>query len=322
MQGGSCMNLKISDRQSTATRPSISVVIPTLNEARNLPHVFEALTNVINPEFDEVLVVDGHSVDDTVEIARQLWPTVRVVMQTRKGKGNALACGFGAATRDVIVMLDADGSADPAEIPLFLEKLVAGADFAKGTRFAGGGGSRDITRLRRIGNKGLNVLVNRVYRTSYTDLCYGYNAFWRHCLPALGLDHGPTDAELLVHSPEPSELRFWGDGFEIETLINIRLAIAQLTVHEVPSFEHFRIHGESNLRAFSDGMRVLRTIAVERRYRRRREMVRDAAKEASSRTRGRMIVVDLRDGELPARHEVVVFDGCAHSTVTCMECAA
>src|SRR5665213_1647053 len=169
MQGGSCMTVEISDRQSTATRPSISVVIPTLNEARNLPHVFAALANVLNPDVDEVLLVDGHSIDDTVEIARQLWPTIRVILQTRTGKGNALACGFGAATRDVIVMLDADGSADPAEIPLFIRTLIGGADFAKGTRFAGGGGSKDITRLRRIGNKGLNVLVNRVYRTSYTD---------------------------------------------------------------------------------------------------------------------------------------------------------
>ncbi len=316
------MTLNISHRQPMATRPSISVVIPTLNEARNLPHVFKALTNVINPEFDEVIVVDGHSVDGTVEIARKHWPTVRVITQTRRGKGNALACGFAAATRDVIVMLDADGSADPGEIPLFIDKLTAGADFAKGTRFAGGGGSKDITRIRRVGNKGLNILVNRVYRTSYTDLCYGYNAFWRHCLPALGLDHGPIEAEIVIRSGEQSELRVWGDGFEIETLINIRLAIAQLTVHEVPSFEHFRIHGESNLRAFSDGLRVLRTIVVERRYRRRREMVRHAANEASSQTRERMIVVDLRDGELGSSHTRVVVYGCAHSTVTCIECAA
>jgi glycosyltransferase involved in cell wall biosynthesis len=76
-----------------------------------------------------------------------------VLSQTRTGKGNALACGFAAATGDIIVMIDADGSTDPAEIPRFVEALTAGADFAKGSRFAPGAGSTDITPLRKLGNK-------------------------------------------------------------------------------------------------------------------------------------------------------------------------
>ena len=88
-----------------------------------------------------MIVVDGHSVDDTVAVGRRLWPDVRMVMQTRLGKGNALACGFAAATGDIIAMVDADGSADPAEIPQFVKALLDGADFAKGSRFAEGGGS-------------------------------------------------------------------------------------------------------------------------------------------------------------------------------------
>src|SRR5580704_15404494 len=129
--------------------PRVSVVIPTLNEARNLPYVFSRLP----PDVHEVIVVDGHSVDDTVAVARQLRPDVRVVQQTRRGKGNALACGFEAATGDVIAMVDADGSADPGEIPKFVAALLRGADFAKGTRFAVGGGSSDITQLRTLGNR-------------------------------------------------------------------------------------------------------------------------------------------------------------------------
>ena len=152
--------------------PRVSVVIPTLNEALNLPSVFALL-----PEVFEVIVVDGRSTDDTVEVAQRLYPSVRIVRQTRKGKGNALACGFEAARGDIIVMLDADGSADPHEIPRFVRALTEGADFAKGTRFATGGGSSDITRLRRLGNKFLNGLVNVLYRTQFTDLCYGYNVF-------------------------------------------------------------------------------------------------------------------------------------------------
>src|SRR6516225_2592424 len=118
----------------------ISVVIPALNEARNLPHVFARLPQDVH----EVIVVDGLSVGDTIAVARQLRPDVRIVMQNRRGKGNALACGFAAATGDIIAMIDADGSADPAEIPLFVQALIDGAEFAKGTRFSTGGGSDDI----------------------------------------------------------------------------------------------------------------------------------------------------------------------------------
>ena len=236
--------------------PSVSVVIPTLNEARNLPHVFARLPAGVH----EVIVVDGHSVDDTCEVARRLRPDVQIVMQTRRGKGNALACGFAAATGQIIVMLDADGSADAGEIPAFVQALLDGADFAKGSRFAPGGGSSDLTRLRTWGNRFLMALVNRVYRTAYSDLCYGYNVFWRRHLPVLRLDS-------TTPPPQDGTKKLWGDGFEVETLIAIRVTVARLAIAEVPSFEHSRIHGVSNLTAFSDGLRVLRMIFMERRAR-------------------------------------------------------
>lgn len=232
-------------------QPTVSIVIPTLNEARNLPHVFRRL-----PADAEVVLVDGRSTDATVAVARALRPDVVVVRQTRRGKGNALACGFEAATGDVVVMLDADGSAEPGEIRDFVRALTAGADFAKGSRFAAGGGSTDITRLRRAGNAVLSGLVNISLGSRYSDLCYGYNAFWRECLPVLGLVPGPRDP-----------VKRWGDGFEVETLINMRAARAGLRVVEVPSFERPRIHGDSNLNTFTDGLRVLRTILAEMRRR-------------------------------------------------------
>ncbi len=236
------------ERVSIAT-PRISVIIPTRNEAENLPIVLAAI-----PAEYEVIVVDGNSTDGSAEVARQLRPDAIVLNQTRRGKGNAMACGFAAATGDILVMLDADGSADPREIPRFVRALTEGADFAKGTRFAAGGGSSDITRFRRLGNKALNGLVNVIYGTSYTDLCYGYNAFWRRCLPVLDVEPGASSDDML-----------WGDGFEVETLINIRVARADLRVVEVPSYEQDRVHGVSNLNSVSDGVRVLRTIATERR---------------------------------------------------------
>jgi glycosyltransferase involved in cell wall biosynthesis len=229
-------------------------VIPTLNEAKNLEHVLRELPDGLF----EVVLVDGGSTDATVATARRLRPDVRVVSQTRCGKGNALACGFAACSGDIIVMLDADGSADPAEIARFVDALVAGADFAKGSRFLTDGGSADITRVRSLGNRCLSLLVNTLFRSKYSDLCYGYNAFWSAaCLPVFDLEW---------ESPRPDgDGRLWGDGFEIETLINIRVAESNLTVVEVPSYERSRLHGVSNLNAVTDGCRVLRTILTERR---------------------------------------------------------
>lgn len=239
------------DDAARRERPTVAVVIPTLNEAANLPRVFAEL-----PPVDEIVLVDGHSTDGTVAVARRLRPEVRIVAQTGRGKGNALACGMAVCRSDIVVMIDADCSTDPAEIPAFVAALVAGADFAKGTRFAGGGGSSDITRIRRHGNRTLNLLVNVAFGTSYTDLCYGYNAFWRRHLPVLELDAGPR--------ADPSRMA-WGDGFEIETLVNVRVARAGLRVVEVPSFERDRMYGVSNLNAVSDGLRVLRTVVREYR---------------------------------------------------------
>ncbi|MBU9764888.1 glycosyltransferase family 2 protein [Mycobacterium sp. TNTM28] len=229
-------------------RPTVTVVIPTLNESRNLPYVAERM-----PPVDQIVVVDGGSVDDTVTVARTLWPEATVLRQSRSGKGNALACGFEVATGDILVMIDADGSTDPAEIPLFVDTLIEGADLAKGSRFAHGGGSDDITKFRGLGNWGLNWLVNRIFRTSFSDLCYGYNAFWRHALDVIDLP------DTTLTGPQ------WGDGFEVETVINVRIARSGLLIREVGSYEGKRIHGRSNLNAFSDGWRVLRTIDRERR---------------------------------------------------------
>ncbi|HET6503280.1 MAG TPA: glycosyltransferase family 2 protein [Amycolatopsis sp.] len=232
------------------TDPKISIVIPARNEARNLEVVLPEL-----PAVNQIVLVDGQSVDGTVRVAREVLPSIETMTQTRLGKGNALACGFAAARGDVVVMFDADGSADPAEIPEFVRALVRGADFAKGTRFHPDGGSADITALRRAGNAALNGLTNLLFGTEFSDLCYGYNAFWRDIVPLLEL----PDPRKAV----PSGTTLWGDGFEIETVLNCRVAAAGLKIAEVPSVERRRIFGETNLRTFADGARVLRTILTE-----------------------------------------------------------
>lgn len=217
----------------------VSVVVPALNEAKNLRHVLP----LIPTDVHEVILVDGRSTDGTADVARSVLPGVRIVAQEGRGKGDALRCGFEAASGDIVVMLDADGSADPREIPTFVDVLQGGADFAKGSRFLPGAGTSDMTWYRKLGNLVFVDLVKLLYGGRYTDLCYGYNAFWRRVLPSLALD---------------------GNGFEIETMMNVRALKADLRIVEVPSFEHQRIHGVSNLRTIPDGWRVLKTIFRER----------------------------------------------------------
>jgi glycosyltransferase involved in cell wall biosynthesis len=219
--------------------PRVSVVIPTLNEAENLKWLLPRLPDWL----DEIIIVDGCSTDATVAVSRELRPEVKIVLETRRGKGAALRAGFEAATGDVIVMMDADGSMHPDEIIRFVAALMTGADFAKGSRFMQGAGTSDMTLFRRTGNLGLTLAVRSLYGSSFSDLCYGYMAFWRCHVP-------------LLHSD--------CDGFEIETLINIRALKGKLKIIEVASYESDRIHGTSNLRAIPDGWRVLKTILRER----------------------------------------------------------
>jgi hypothetical protein len=230
------------DRRRTR-KTKVSVVVPAMNEERNIGQVLRRLPEGLH----EVILVDGNSKDKTIEAAEGAYPGIRVLTQAGRGKGDAFRTGFAAVTGNLVVMLDADGSADPAEIPRFVEALEAGADFAKGSRFLEGGGSADITKLRSLGNTFLSGTANLLHGTHFTDLCYGYNAFWARCLPFISLDV---------------------PGFEVETLINLRIAGAGMKITEVPSYEADRLYGQSNLNTFRDGFRVLGTILREARRRR------------------------------------------------------
>ena len=218
---------------------TVSVVIPALNEAESLPHVLPRIPRWV----DEVILVDGASIDGTMEVARRIMPRVRLVTQDRRGKGAALRCGFAAARGDIVVHLDADGSTDPAEIEAFVDCLLAGADFAKGSRFAQGGRTDDITPLRRLGNWGFVVLTNMLYGSRFSDITYGYNAMWRR-------HHHLLAPEI--------------DGWAHEIVANIRAHRRGLRVVEVPSCEAPRVAGEAKLRTFSAGWTILKAIIGER----------------------------------------------------------
>ena len=229
----------VSVRVPLRAEPTVSVIIPTLNEAGNLPFVL----NTIPSWVDEIVIVDGRSQDDTLRVAKVLHPDIRIVEELRAGKGAAMRTGLESAKGDFIIALDADGSMDGAEIGAFRDSLIAGAEYVKGTRFGPGGGSADITKFRRFGDGGICFLIRLFYGARYTDATYGYIGIRADCVEKLGID---------------------SDGFEVETLIGIRARRARLRTVEVPCFEATRIHGTSNLHAARDGMRILRVIIMER----------------------------------------------------------
>jgi glycosyltransferase involved in cell wall biosynthesis len=218
---------------------TVSVVIPARNEAANIGWVLRRLPACV----DEVVLVDGRSTDGTIEIAREIRPDIVVVTDSARGKGAALRLGFATASKDWVVMIDADGSMDPLEIEALVTALATGHDVARGSRFAHGGGTADITWLRRLGNAALLATANVLFGTYNTDLCYGFAAFRREAVERLELD---------------------ADGFEIEAQFYLRAARSGLRSCEVPSFEAPRRSGVSSLNTFRDGWRVLRTILRER----------------------------------------------------------
>lgn len=214
---------------------SISLVVPTMNESKNIPHVFSKIPPIVT----EIVVVDS-SKDDTVDVILQYAPHAKIIKTKPRGKGNALKLGFDNATGDVIVMIDADGSMDPGEIPDFVRPLLHGFDVVQGSRVLGS--SDDLTPLRRFGNYMFVSLVNNLYKAEYTDLCYGYRAFRKEAL---------------------DKIEFDSDGFDVETELTIRMKKIGLKICEVPSHETPRIHGESNLSTFGDGWKILGRIFKE-----------------------------------------------------------
>jgi glycosyltransferase involved in cell wall biosynthesis len=224
-------------------RDKISIIIPTLNEEKNLPIVLEDVKSEMKKRKHryEIIVVDGYSKDATVKIAKK--HGCKIIYENI-GKGHALRLGLAEAKGDVIVMMDADCSHRGLELGLLIEAINSGYDICMGSRFIQGGGSDDITLFRRIGNKFFVFLVNRLWKTNYSDLCYGYRSFSRKAVNMMNLTQ---------------------NGFGIETEISIQAAKNKLNILEIPSYEKSREFGKGNLRTFNDGWKILKTIAKEMR---------------------------------------------------------
>ncbi len=221
-------------------RPYITIVIPTLNEAKNIGKLLRNVKKAVRNYSYEIIVVDGGangpSEDNTVQIAKSYGARI---LYDRRGKGSALIRGFKASRGKIVISMDADLSHRPRELALLISGIESGYDICVGSRFLAGGGSADMPPFRIFGNTVFVSLVNLLYGSHYTDLCYGYRSFSPHAL---------------------KKMRLTETGFGIETEINIKAKKEDLKVLEVPSFEKKRAEGEGKLRSFSDGFLILRTI--------------------------------------------------------------
>lgn len=214
----------------------ISVVIPALNEGRNIGKVISGVKRMLAGRRYEVIVVDGHSSDDTVRVSKRLGARV---MYDDAGKGSALVKGLKAARGRVLVSMDADLSNEPRELGLLVEGIEIGYDVCMGSRFMSGGSSEDMPPLRVLGNKFFVCMVNAIFGSRYSDMCYGYRSFSRNAM---------------------RKMKLMEKGFGIETEINIKAVKSGLKTIEVPSVEKKRQAGDPKLRTFRDGYVILSTI--------------------------------------------------------------
>lgn len=217
----------------------VGVAIPALNEEKNIEHLLKRLNNT---GYNNILVIDGKSKDGTLKVASQ--NGAKIILQDGRGKGQAIrqVLNNRYLDYDALILMDADGSMAPEEIPRFVEALHNGADVVKGSRFLPCGGTDDMTSLRRAGNFLMVSSVNFLFSTDYTDLCYGF----------IGLNN----KAIRILAPELES-----NNFEIETEILIKAKNLGLNVVEIPSWEYMRKNGKSNLHTFRDGLKIFKTIA-------------------------------------------------------------
>lgn len=173
----------------------VTAVIPARNEERSIAEMIERT----RPFCDELIVVDGHSVDRTATIAASFGDGVRVVKDNKKGKGDAIRVGAFAARYETVVFLDADGSHDPKDIPALVEPIARGeADLVVGSRGKGGSDELhgDVEKLlRMIGSDIILIGINLRWKQNLTDSQNGFRAIRTDVIRSLDLQENITTIE-------------------------------------------------------------------------------------------------------------------------------
>ncbi len=216
----------------------VSLIIPTRSEAGAIGRVLaEIPKNIIY----EIIVIDGHSQDNTAKEARAQLRRGKdkFILQKKKGFGAALLEAFKKASGDVIIIMNGDGSHNPKNIPSLIKKIREGNSYVMASRYARGGKSDDDTIVRFIGNRALTFLTNLIHNTGVSDSLYFFTAIIRKDLKKL-------------HLVSP--------GFELCIELLIKAHKAGLKFAEVPVTERPRFAGKSKVNAFFAGMKILRVI--------------------------------------------------------------
>lgn len=217
--------LKLKDLPAyDQNRPTVTIIICSRNEAQNIPHVLERARHY----GDEILVIDGHSTDETREIAKSYG--ARVVLDRGKGKGDGIRLGIQEALGEVIVFVDADCSHNPHDIPALVAPLFADtADHVTGSRILGGSEELhgDFGKfIRRFGSDIITMGINLRYQVGLTDSQNGFRALKTSVARQLDLREDITTIE---------------QEMIIKTLaLGARMA-------EVPTREFARLHGDSTI---------------------------------------------------------------------------
>lgn len=218
-------------------KEDVCILIPTLNEGKTIARLVEQFKFL---GFSDILVIDGHSTDDTIEKARNAG--ARVILQSGKGKGQAISQAFHLISSKYIVMIDGDGTYLPEEINRLLEPIALGkADHVIGNRFSNYQKGA-FKGLNLMGNRILNKIFGLAYGIWLEDILSGYRAFNYDSYKKIDLNRS---------------------GFEVETEITIECVKNDFKITEVPITYLARLIGApTKLRPLRDGFRIASTIYV------------------------------------------------------------
>lgn len=217
--------------------PKVSLIVLTRNEKEGLEKI---MPRVKKSWVDEILVVDGNSTDGTIEAAKKIG--LKVVQQTKMGRGNAFRVGLENAKGDMLIYFSPDGNEVPEDIPKIINKMKEGHDMVIASRFSKLSKSEDATFVRLLGNKMFTVVINSLYGTKLTDALNGFRAIKTNVM---------------------KEIDTTAEHFDIEIQMSMRCIKNGYKVDEIPTVEPNRIGGVAKLNTFVDGWRCTKFLVKE-----------------------------------------------------------